>query len=284
MPGSDVELRLFSLVIYPSTWLGTAPGVEFVKVGGMNDIGVGRLRCVGNTLAWKAPRSTSFGEPVEFIPTPGVVQFLRDGDNPDKWVSVFGKSEYFIDTTVNVYLQETWSPTNTLVSDFTAAQVAAGAVNTRTIRIYNIGNLPLDDLRVWLTPLDPDVPTLGGFGSIYSMRRIAERRRGVAVIPAITGSLSSGWCDFRGVAPAAFPSRQRGNFSPFAAATAYTLQISKDNVNFYSPREETAGDVLVYSSLAPGAFSNLYVRRTIPAGMTAEPRGRTDISFSFGTL
>lgn len=280
MAAEALLMRLLTIPVVSMRWLGTPPGVVIQAAAALNGPGVGKLRVVGSTVAWKAPKSATFGLAVN-IPSPAGVYTLYDGDDPDKWIQVNAFPDYLVDATVPVYLEEIYD--NILVNNFDASSVAAGTTNTKTMRLYNLGTVPIDDVRVWLSPLDPELPPGGIAGTIRGSGPLRRSRAVGMSLPAMTGSLAAGVITTpRRSAARMIPGASQ--FTPLPPVQKYTVSISSDNVSFVQPREEYAADTLVYGALAVGAFHTVWVRRTIPAGMVAEPRGRTDILTSFSSL
>lgn len=280
MAAEALQLRLATLPVVSLAWLGTVPGVVIAAAAGLNGPGVGRLRVSGASIAWQAPGSGAFGVAVDAAVDGTYV--LRDGVDPDKWLQVTVFTAFLSDATAPVYLEEVYG--NVMVSDFAAAAVAAGTVNTVTLRIYNVGDVAMEEVRVWLGGLDAELPISGLAGVAGRCRRAEPSNgRGGRGLPVGTSGLSAGVIKL-GRGPTRIGGGARRHYCPLPAALGYAVGISSDNVSFYAPREEFAADALVYGPLAVGAYHTLYVRRSIPAGMSADPRGRTDIRTSFSSL
>lgn len=59
------------------------------------------------------------------------------------------------------------------------------------------------------------------------------------------------------------------------------VQVSKDNISFFAPTDETDPNVLVWSSIAAGASANVYVKRTISASTAFDPARLVELRFAW---
>lgn len=132
--------------------VGTLPGVSPQLAAGRNGPGEGALRltgAAGNEIAWRAPGSATFGEPV-LCSSDGAV-LLEDGEDANKWLRAYVYTSFLQGSgEATVYLRQAF---NELAGDdVTAGEATAGDVATFQVTLVNDSPMTVLDLTAWLDP------------------------------------------------------------------------------------------------------------------------------------
>jgi hypothetical protein len=147
--------------------VGAIPGVAPLLAGGGNGPGMGRLSSSGNgRLTWQAPGSSKPGSPV--VVSAGGQFALGDGVDPQRWLRVGVYAAYLEPAAAEAAVQLGDVFDNAVGGpDVTAAQAAAGDVQTVTLTLSNAGSSGLSQLRAWIDPACTGL-TISADGSTFS--------------------------------------------------------------------------------------------------------------------
>jgi len=131
------------------TAVGTLRGVIVTHAAAANGPGAGRLRCNSAGLAWQPPGESQYGDAVD-VSAGGV--FLVTGPSADKFLRVTVHADYLmLPSETRVLLADRYN--NAIASDdVTAAEAAAGDVETHELTAANDGDETLYNVRAWLDP------------------------------------------------------------------------------------------------------------------------------------
>ena len=130
--------------------LGTIPGVVPIAVAARCGVGTARIRSTAAGIAFKAPGSAAWG-PAVAIAADGSY-LLEDGDDRDKWLRVTVYTTYLLTPReARVLLADRVN--NPIGSDnVSAAEAAAGDVETVELAVANDGSVILSQVLAWLDP------------------------------------------------------------------------------------------------------------------------------------
>ena len=143
---SSVEVRHFYVV-------GTIPGVIPLLAAARNGPGSGHLSSSGNgtRLHWRAPGSTITGAGV-YCANDGDY-LLRDGEDPNKWLRVQVDASELATGARGGVVELTDRFNNAIAGDdVSAAEAAAGDVETYTLTLENQSNTTLSQFKIWIGP------------------------------------------------------------------------------------------------------------------------------------
>jgi len=146
-----LRLKVGGQEVRSLTPVGTVAGVAVRAVAGRGGGGTGHLRSRGDgtELSWKAPGSSSYGDPVA-CGTDGTY-LLEDGDDRHKWARVQVYTSYLVGggQEAAVLLGEMWN--NGVGSDdVSAAEATSGDVETYELAVKNDGPMGVLDVKCWL--------------------------------------------------------------------------------------------------------------------------------------
>lgn len=269
-------LRLISGTEVKSLYaVGTVDGVAVLRVAGANGPGTAVISYDGDgagnsRLAWRAPGSVTFGTWVD-VSVDGDY-LLDDGEDPRKWarVTVYGDYLPAAAAQASVYLADVFN--NAIGSDdVTAAEAAAGSVETRTVSVTNASSVRADDVRAWIVRRDGIAAQRLATMQMSEVRCQRSVMPASRVLPVITGSLGVAVLT-SGLRPLTSRARpaSRIRAAGWLPTTDDALEIGSDGVSWYAPDTEDHVDVVRLGSIEPGASATLHVRRSIPAGMGAD--------------
>ncbi len=129
--------------------VGTIRGVVPLFVAARNGPGMGRLAGDGASLKWQAPGGSRFGPPV--LCNVDGNYLLRDAGDPDKYIriQVFAANLLAGVNEARVILDDVYD--NAVGGDdVTAAEAAAGSVESWTLTLRNVSNTILSRLSAWI--------------------------------------------------------------------------------------------------------------------------------------
>jgi len=150
-----LRIRTASTEVVQLTAIGTIPGVAVLNAAARNGTGTARLRSsgetVGHLLCYRAPGSSTFGVPHR-VEADGVY-VLPDGEDPSKFVRVQVWTAYLAPGIAegSVKLRDVFN-NEIKADDVSAAEAAAGDVETTTLSLENDGGRILSQVKAWLDP------------------------------------------------------------------------------------------------------------------------------------
>jgi hypothetical protein len=129
---------------------GSPHGVQILQAAARNGPGTGRLltNMTGDGLQWRAPDSATYGPEVDV--SVAADYLLHDGDDNGKFLRVHVYSDYLVaEDWSDVELRENHN--NAVASDdVSAAEAAAGDVETHMLTLRNAGANAISDVRAWI--------------------------------------------------------------------------------------------------------------------------------------
>jgi hypothetical protein len=151
--------------------LGGIDGVTVLAVAAANGPGVGRIevQADGNALRYRAPLSTEYGEWVDCTED-GELR-LEDGEDAAKWVRISVSVSYLVPNTVgSLWLADRY---NNQIGhdDVSAAEAAAGLIESWTVGVRNDGLVDALNVKVWL---EADVGLWTSSTGIFYYKRYSE--------------------------------------------------------------------------------------------------------------
>jgi hypothetical protein len=134
----------------PRNVRGTLPGVRFLDLGGRNGVGIGRLEMpVARFLSWRAPGSATAGTAIDV--SAGGTFLLRDGSDADKWIEIEVTAAYLPTGPAEAAVELSEQLNNAVASDdVSAAEAAAGDIETYELVLANRSNSEAPDVTLWL--------------------------------------------------------------------------------------------------------------------------------------
>lgn len=127
--------------------VGTLAGVVVRAAAAANGPGVGLLEISAGKLAWQPPGADGFG-PAVAVPTDG--EYLVSGSDAAKWLRVEVYTTHLPATNHSARVELADRYNGIAGDDVTAAEAAAGSVETFTLTLTNQSAGMASDVRAWL--------------------------------------------------------------------------------------------------------------------------------------
>jgi len=148
---ASLQIEAASFELQSLRLVGAIRGVVPLFAAARNGPGTGRLSSHrdGRWLKWQAPGASRYGRPVACGADGEYV--LRDADDPDKYVRVRVIAAELVSGVVTSTVELSDVYNNALAGDdVTAAEAAAGSVESWTLTLRNVSRAILSQLRVWI--------------------------------------------------------------------------------------------------------------------------------------
>jgi len=131
------------------TVLGTIPGVVPLAVAARCGPGLAHLRSTtAGRISFRAPSSSTWGPDV--LCEADGTYLLEDGEDPDKWLRVLVYTSYLLAAREAPVLLHDRYNTGVASDDVSAAEAAAGDVETYQLALANDGTAFLSQVTAWI--------------------------------------------------------------------------------------------------------------------------------------
>lgn len=147
MTSDQLQLTISAVPLVSLQAIGTLHGVRITAVAGLNGPGAGLLSIDADGLVVWSPPGGAEGAAVDV--TAGG-SFTIFGADPNQWISISVEADYLaLASQASVVLQDIYD--GPLVgTDCTAAQAAAGNVQSWSVTLHNTSASRMIDVLVWL--------------------------------------------------------------------------------------------------------------------------------------